>query len=70
MNDLEIASSVSELLALRIENAALKMAQYQELYLKTLALQRTAVEEARREVSASNEWVYDIDTRTFNPGAS
>lgn len=72
MNDTEqtVVVSVSELLTLRIENAALKMAQYQELYVKTLTAQRASVEEARREVSAPNEWIYDIDTRAFKPGAT
>ena len=72
MNDTEPATivNVSELLALRIENAALKMQQFETLYNKTWTEQRQSIEDARKEVSAPAEWVYDIGSRTFKPGAT
>lgn len=71
MNDTEATTivNVSELHALRIENAALKMQQFEALYNKTAAEQRAHIDEARKEVAAPADWAYDLTSRTFKPGA-
>lgn len=56
---------VSELLALKIENTALRIQQFQALADKQVSEQRALIEAARAEVSAPADHVYNIQTAKF-----
>lgn len=56
---------VSELTALRIENTALKMESLQSKAALIYAEQARVIEEARAEVAASADALYNTDTREF-----
>lgn len=58
-------SKVSELLALKIENTALRIQQFQALADKQVVEQRALIEAARLEVSAPADHVYNIQTTEF-----
>lgn len=56
---------VSELLALKIENSALRIQQLQALADKQVFEQRALIEAARTEVAAPADHVYNIQTAEF-----
>lgn len=59
----------SELLALKIENYGLRLAQLQAQSKIWIAEQNALIDEARKEVGAPEGHVYNLDTRQFQPPA-
>ena len=57
--------NVSELLAVKIENCALRIRQLELAAQPILAEQRTLVEQARAEVGAEPDAVYSLDSKSF-----
>ena len=57
--------TVSELLAVKIENCALRLRQLELAAQPILAEQRALVEQARAEVGADAQDVYSLDTKSF-----
>jgi hypothetical protein len=61
--------AVSELLAVKIELTVFKLRQLQTAAEQITAEQRALVEQARAEVGAPIDHVYDTDARAFQPPA-
>lgn len=60
-------TTVSELTALKIENAFLRLQQLQATAQTIVAERDRCIEEARAEVSAPVGHLYNTDTRQFQP---
>lgn len=62
-------TQVSELLALKIENAVLKLRQLQAVSDALSQEHNLVLEQARAEVGAPQTHVYNLDTRLFQAAA-
>jgi len=60
---------VSELIAVKIELATIKIQQLQTTYAQVAGEQRSLIEQARQDVGAPPDHVYNLDTRSFHPPA-
>lgn len=58
-------TKVSELLALKIENSILKLQNLQQTHQQITAEQQAFIEQARTEVGAPPDHVYDVQARLF-----
>ena len=58
-------TTVSELLALKIENLQLKLQALQASAQLTVTLQQQLIAEARTETGAPAEAIYNVETRSF-----
>lgn len=60
-------ADVSELLALKIENAELRLQQLQQAGTDLVKQRNALIEEARLETGAEPDAIYNVQTRRFQP---